>query len=237
MKKAIAASFLVVCIALAVCAAGCKGKQGTEGRAEQPADPAAAAAGEAAAPAEEKKAEAEPSAAPNPQVVISTSMGDIKLELFADKAPVTVKNFLSYADKGTYDGTIFHRVMMGFMIQGGGMEPGLKEKQTDPPIKNEARSDLSNVRGTIAMARTDVVDSATSQFFINQVDNTKLDHKDNTVFGFGYCVFGKVLEGMDVVDDIASVATTTMGPFENVPKDDVRIKSVKRVEPPPPPAS
>ena len=228
MKRASAASFFFVCLAMAVFAAGCKGKQGTGGKAEQAPEQAAAAA-VPQAPAEEKKAEAP--AAANPQVVIATSMGDIKVELFADKAPVTVKNFLSYAEKGYYDGTIFHRVIMGFMIQGGGMKPGLKEKQPDPPIKNEARSDLPNVRGTMAMARTDEVDSATSQFFINQVDNTKLDHRDNTILGFGYCVFGKVLEGMDVVDSIASVATTTVGPFENVPRDDVLIMSVKRIEP------
>jgi cyclophilin family peptidyl-prolyl cis-trans isomerase len=230
MKKASAASFFFVCLALAVFAAGCKGKQSTEGKTEQVSEPAAAVTDEAAAAAV-PQAPVETPAAANPQVVIATSMGDIKVELFADKAPVTVKNFLSYADKGTYDGTIFHRVILGFMIQGGGMEPGLKEKQPDPPIRNEARSDLPNVRGTIAMARTDVVDSATSQFFINQVDNAKLDHGDDTVLGFGYCVFGKVIEGMDVVDTIASVATTTVGPFENVPKDDVLIKSVKRIEP------
>jgi cyclophilin family peptidyl-prolyl cis-trans isomerase len=162
---------------------------------------------------------------------VETSLGTVKIELFQDKAPATVKNFLAYADKGFYDGTLFHRVMSGFMIQGGGFEPGMNKKATDPPVKNEAGNGLSNERGTVAMARTDDVDSATAQFFINHVDNAKLDHKDNTPFGFGYCVFGKVTEGMDVVDKIAAVATTTKGMFENVPVEDVLIKSVKRAEP------
>ncbi|MFH1438796.1 MAG: peptidylprolyl isomerase [Pseudomonadota bacterium] len=163
----------------------------------------------------------------NPRVIIETSMGNITVELNAEKAPISVKNFLSYVDKSFYDGTTFHRVIKGFMIQGGGFEPGLKKKQTDPPIKNEADNGLKNDRGTIAMARTGVVDSATSQFFINHVDNDMLDHKDTSTKGYGYCVFGKVVEGMDVVDKIAGVGTTVAGMMKDVPAEDVMIKSIK----------
>ena len=169
--------------------------------------------------------------AANPVVVIETSMGNIKVELFEDKAPITVKNFLGYVDDKFYDGTIFHRVIDGFMIQGGGYAPGLKEKKTKDQIKNEANNGLSNARGTLAMARTGVVDSATAQFFINHADNTQLDHKGPNPREFGYAVFGKVIEGMDVVDKIAKVEC---GPNENgeiaVPKTDVVIKSVRRAD-------
>lgn len=166
--------------------------------------------------------------AQNPVVVVKTSMGSIEIELFQDKAPVTVKNFLNYADRGFYDGTIFHRVIGNFMIQGGGFTPGMMQKRTSSPIKNEASNGLSNKRGTLAMARTMDVHSATAQFFINVVDNPFLDYKSSTAEGYGYCVFGKVIKGMEVVDKIKSVQTKSAGPFQDVPVSDVIIQSVKR---------
>jgi peptidyl-prolyl cis-trans isomerase B (cyclophilin B) len=165
----------------------------------------------------------------NPVVVIDTSMGTIKIELFQDKAPGTVKNFLGYVDDKFYDGTVFHRVISNFMIQGGGMEPGLKEKKTKDPIKNESDNGLSNERGTIAMARTDQADSATAQFFINVKDNTLLD-RAKAKDGVGYCVFGKVIDGMDIVDKIKAVETASQGRHDDVPVKDVVIKSVRRVD-------
>jgi cyclophilin family peptidyl-prolyl cis-trans isomerase len=159
----------------------------------------------------------------NPVVVMKTSEGTIRIELWADKAPVTVKNFLQYTDEGAYDGTIFHRVIDNFMIQGGGFTPDMKQKPTHEPIKNEAAADLKNLRGTIAMARTNVVDSATSQFFINVKDNDFLDHKNESQTGFGYAVFGKVIEGMDVVDKIKVVPTKS----GDVPSKQIVIESVK----------
>lgn len=162
-------------------------------------------------------------------VKINTSMGTISLELDAAKAPETVANFLGYAKEGFYDGTIFHRVIENFMIQGGGMEPGMKEKQTKAAIKNEADNGLSNARGTIAMARTPNPHSATAQFFINVTDNTFLDFKSPTPDGFGYCVFGEVVDGMDVVDAIRKVATSNKGMAQDVPVDDVVITSVEVV--------
>ncbi|HQR07098.1 MAG TPA: peptidylprolyl isomerase [Gemmatales bacterium] len=169
------------------------------------------------------------SGAKNPVVVMETSKGTIKIELYPDKAPETVKNFLNYVEKKHYDGTIFHRVIPKFMIQGGGMNPGLAEKKTDGPIKNEAGNGLSNGRGTIAMARTNNPHSATAQFFINTVDNRFLD-KENAQDGWGYCVFGKVIDGMDVVDKIKNVATGNVGIHGDVPKDDIIIKSAKKVQ-------
>lgn len=160
-------------------------------------------------------------------VKIYTSKGVISLSLFADKAPDTVKNFLNYAKEGFYDGTIFHRVIDGFMIQGGGMEPGMKEKTTGTPVQNEASNALSNTRGTIAMARTPNPHSATSQFFINVADNTFLDFKSPTPDGYGYCVFGEVTDGMDVVDTIKDVATTSYGMHQDVPSEDVLITKVE----------
>lgn len=167
--------------------------------------------------------------AANPKVLLKTSKGDITLELFQDKAPITVKNFLAYVDKSFYDTTIFHRVIKDFMIQGGGLTADFHEKGGLPPIKNEAGNGLSNRRGTMAMARTNVVDSATSQFFINHVDNLGLDHKDNTADGFGYCVFGKVTAGLDVADAIAAVPTTVKHGMRDVPRETVTILSVRRV--------
>ncbi len=163
----------------------------------------------------------------NPVVVMETSEGTIKIELWPDKAPITVKNFLRYADDRFYDGTIFHRVIANFMIQGGGMTPDLRRKQTRAPIKNEAAAELKNLRGTIAMARTADVDSATSQFFINVKDNPGLDHRSNDPEEFGYAVFGKVVDGMDVVDRIRKAPTTTKGGYQDVPVTTVLIKSVR----------
>ena len=166
----------------------------------------------------------------HPIVLMKTSMGEIKLELYPQKAPKTVANFLSYVKDGFYDGTIFHRVIDNFMIQGGGFTPDMRQKETKPPIINEAGNGLKNLRGTIAMARTSEVNSATSQFFINVVDNPFLDHRDETPKGFGYAVFGKVVEGMDVVDRIKAVKTTTKGYYRNVPVEPVIIQSIKVVE-------
>ncbi|MFQ6109270.1 MAG: peptidylprolyl isomerase [Candidatus Aminicenantales bacterium] len=166
----------------------------------------------------------------NPKVIIKTSMGDITLELYAYKAPITVGNFLSYVDEEFYDGTIFHRVIKNFMIQGGGYTEDFAEKPSKPPIKNEAANGLKNLRGTIAMARTPEINSATCQFFINHVDNPFLDHKDNTPEGYGYAVFGKVTEGMDVVDAIASVRTMIKHGMRDVPRETITIISIRRKE-------
>jgi cyclophilin family peptidyl-prolyl cis-trans isomerase len=164
----------------------------------------------------------------NPVVIIKTSKGDIKVELFQDKAPATVKNFLQYVDDKAYNGTIFHRVIDGFMIQGGGFTKDFSQKPTRAPVKNEASNGLKNLKGTLAMARTSDVDSATSQFFINVADNAFLDHKSPTPQGFGYCVFAKVIEGMDVVDKIKAVQTTSRGPYENVPVEAVEIIEITK---------
>ena len=164
----------------------------------------------------------------NPVVVIETSMGTIQAELFADAAPRTVESFLQYVDEKFFDYTIFHRVMSNFMIQGGGFDPDMKQKPTHAPIVNEAGNGLKNVTGTLAMARTSDVNSATAQFFINVVDNDMLDHRDTSPQGFGYAVFGKVVEGMDVVNAIRGVRTHTVGHFENVPREPVIIKSIRR---------
>jgi peptidyl-prolyl cis-trans isomerase B (cyclophilin B) len=160
-------------------------------------------------------------------VVLETSLGTIKLELHPDKAPITVKNFLAYVDDGFYDGTVFHRVIPNFMIQGGGMEPGMRQKPTKGEIKNESSNGLANKRGSVAMARTSAPDSATAQFFINVTDNGFLD-KAQARDGVGYCVFAQVIEGMDVVDKIKAVKTTTKGSHENVPVTDVVIRSARR---------
>ena len=168
--------------------------------------------------------------AANPQVRITTNMGVIEAELYADKAPLTVKSFLGYVERGHYNGTVFHRVMSGFMIQGGGFVPGLKQKSTGAPVKNEADNGLKNLTGTLAMARTPDPHSASAQFFINTVDNAMLDHRDKTDRGWGYAVFGKVTKGMEVVKKIESVHTHTVGPFENVPKQDVVIQKMEQIK-------
>lgn len=171
-----------------------------------------------------------PAEAANPKVLMKTSKGDITLELYQDKAPVTVKNFLSYVDEKFYDGTIFHRVIKGFMIQGGGLTPDFQEKPSKAPIQNEATNGLKNERGTIAMARTPEIHSATCQFFINHVDNPFLNHRDTTAQGYGYAVFGRVIAGMEVVDAIASVRTGTVKGYADAPLETVTITSIRRIE-------
>ena len=166
----------------------------------------------------------------NPTVLLETTSGDILIELYADKAPATVENFLKYVNEGFYANTIFHRVIKGFMIQGGGMNMKMEEKATHAPIKNEADNGLANERGTIAMARTRDPHSATAQFFINLVDNEFLNHSSPTPDGWGYCVFGKVTEGMENMDKIAKVKTKTVGFHENVPTDMVLITGASRFE-------
>jgi cyclophilin family peptidyl-prolyl cis-trans isomerase len=164
----------------------------------------------------------------NPTVLISTSLGDITVELYNDRAPVSVQNFLQYVNEGFYPGTIFHRVISGFMIQGGGFTTDMVEKPTRPPIRNEATNGLTNVRGTLAMARTEALRSATAQFFINVADNrVKLDHHGFSPEDFGYAVFGRVLSGLEVCDRIAAVKTRTNGPHEDVPVEPVVIKAVR----------
>ncbi|MBP3734533.1 MAG: peptidylprolyl isomerase [Desulfovibrio sp.] len=166
----------------------------------------------------------------NPVVLLETTSGDILVELYPDKAPETVANFLKYVDNGFYNNTIFHRVIPGFMIQGGGLTARMQQKDTEAPIKNEADNGLKNDRGTIAMARTMDPHSATAQFFINLVDNDFLNFQAPSGNGWGYCVFGKVTEGMDVVDKIAKVKTTTVGMYQDVPSDLVVITGASRFE-------
>jgi peptidyl-prolyl cis-trans isomerase A (cyclophilin A) len=165
----------------------------------------------------------------NPRVLIQTSMGDIELELNQDKAPRSVENFLRYVDEGFYDGTIFHRVINGFMIQGGGFTRDMERKITHDPIPNEAKNGLKNKRGTIAMARTSSPHSATSQFFINHMDNDNLDYP--SFDGWGYAVFGHVVKGMDTVDKIADVYTTKRRGMRNVPEEPVVIEHITRITP------
>ncbi len=170
------------------------------------------------------------SAYANPKVLMETSKGDITIELFEKEAPRTVKNFLSYASEGFYNNLIFHRVIKDFMIQGGGMDSEMRQKDHKAPIKNEARRGLGNNRGTLAMARTNIIDSATAQFFINVKDNDFLNHTDNTARGFGYAVFGEVIKGMDVVDSIARVKTGNFNGFQDVPIEPIFIKNVSIIE-------
>lgn len=160
-----------------------------------------------------------------PQVLLSTSMGDIKIGLYEKEAPETVKNFLAYVNEGYYDGTIFHRVIAGFMLQGGGFTTDMKQKETKAAIKNEADNGLNNDKGTLAMARTNAINSATSQFFINVKDNDFLNHQGQA--NFGYCVFAKVIEGLDVVEKIEGVETGSQGGHGDVPLEPVVITSAK----------
>jgi cyclophilin family peptidyl-prolyl cis-trans isomerase len=173
-------------------------------------------------------ANAEETAPANPRVVIKTSEGDITLQLNAEKAPITVENFLAYVDSGFYNGTIFHRVIPDFMVQGGGMTPDMKEKETGEPIVNESKNRLHNTRGTIAMARTNNPDSATSQFFINQRSNLRLDWAPGRE---GYTVFGEVIEGMDVVDFMATAPTGRSGGMGDVPAEAIIINEILRQQP------
>jgi len=212
------------CLILGLAAAAAAPAQ--DGAKPPPVPGTAAEAGTPDMPAPEKNQQAEET----DMVVIKTSLGDIKVKLAADKAPLTVANFLSYAEDGHYNGTIFHRVIDGFMIQGGGFDANMRQKPTKAPVKNEAANGLANKRGTIAMARTMVVDSATSQFFINVKDNAFLDFQAPTPQGFGYCVFGEVVEGMDVVDKIKGVRTGVKAGMSDVPLETVEILSVSKVE-------
>ena len=163
----------------------------------------------------------------NPIVVIETSMGDITVELDQGKAPISVENFLGYVSDGFYDGTIFHRVIPNFMVQGGGFTPDMEKKPTRDPIQNEADNGLKNRNGTLAMARTPEINSATAQFFINVKDNSFLDHKGKSAQDYGYAVFARVTEGMDVVNKIKGVKTTTAGPNSDVPAEPILIKSIR----------
>jgi peptidyl-prolyl cis-trans isomerase B (cyclophilin B) len=165
----------------------------------------------------------------NPQVVLQTSMGDIVIELYPQQAPKTVANFLRYVDDGFYDGTIFHRVIDGFMIQGGGFGAGMEKKETRVPISNEADNGLRNTTGTLAMARTNDPHSATAQFFINIANNTPLDHREKSRRAWGYAVFGRVLQGMEVVQAIKGVKTGSRGPFRDVPQKNVLIQKASRL--------
>jgi cyclophilin family peptidyl-prolyl cis-trans isomerase len=173
---------------------------------------------------------AEDVAAENPKILLDTSKGEVVLELYPDKAPDTVKNFLNYVDTEFFNGTIFHRVIPNFMIQGGGFTDDMKQKPTQAPIKNEADTGVKNDRGTIAMARTGDPHSATGQFFINTVDNDFLNHKNKTPQGWGYAAFGKVIKGMDTVDAISAVKTSNRGSYQDVPVEAVVIKSAKRLK-------
>lgn len=166
----------------------------------------------------------------NPMVVAKTSMGTFTIELYEEKAPITVKNFLKYVDSKFYDGTIMHRVIPTFVIQGGGFTPDMMKKATAPPIENEATNGLKNLKYTLSMARTSEVNSATCQFFINVKDNPALDHTDTTARGYGYAVFGKVVEGTEVIDKIRDVKTTTKSPYKDVPVTPVVIETMRSVE-------
>ncbi|HEV3485479.1 MAG TPA: peptidylprolyl isomerase [Vicinamibacterales bacterium] len=210
---------MVLSLAVAVVVAGWLGL--SSGRVDGVAGGTALQETPAPAPAQPPKP-----APGNPVAVISTTLGEITVELFKDKAPVSVENFLQYARDGFYSGTIFHRVVPGYVIQGGGFTAKMEEKPTRPPILNEATNGLSNLRGTLAMARTRALRSATSQFFINLSDNRKLDHRSYSPEEFGYAVFGRVLSGLEVVDRIAALPTHDVGPFSDVPVSPVVIQAV-----------
>ncbi len=202
---------------------GCGG-----GSPPPPAEEPAAAPAPPEPPNEEPAAKTAPApTGTNPRVEMRTSLGTMKIELYPDKAPKTVENFLQYAREGFYDGTVFHRVISGFMIQGGGFSPDMSEKETRAPIENEASNGLKNVRGSLAMARTGDPHSASSQFFINTVDNPFLDFTAATVQGFGYAVFGQVVEGLETLDAIKKVSTGSRDGHDDVPMDPVVIESVR----------
>lgn len=191
--------------------------------------PAASAAASAADGAANGTSAPVADAATGVGVVLSTNLGDIELLLDDEKAPLSVANFLAYADSGHYEGTIFHRVISGFMVQGGGFDQSMQQKATQDPIENEAANGLKNLKYSIAMARTNVVNSATSQFFINVVDNGFLDHRDTSSAGFGYAVFGRVVAGQDIVDQIAASQTGAAGRFpRDVPLEPIVIQGVSR---------
>lgn len=167
----------------------------------------------------------------HPVVLVETSEGKFRLELWPDQAPVTVANFLRYVDEGFYDGTVFHRIIGGFIVQGGGFTTRMEQKKPHEPVRNEAKAALRNLRGTVAMARMDAPDSATCEFFINLADNNSLNHTDDTPSGFGYAVFGRVIEGIEVVDKIGQVPTTAAGKLQDVPIQPVVIKRISRAAP------
>ena len=202
----------VVCLLLALAAVSAGPQSGSSPKTRVQAPPLQAPA---------------PTPAPgNPVVVVATSMGAFTIELFKDKAPVSVENFLAYADDGFYEGTIFHRVKSGYVVQGGGYTPEMVEKATRPPIQNEATNGLKNTRGTVAMARMRALRCATAQFYVNVANNSALDHRGYSPDDFGYAVFGRVLSGMDVVDAIAKVPTGISGEHEDVPTTPVTIQKV-----------
>jgi cyclophilin family peptidyl-prolyl cis-trans isomerase len=226
-KMLIAISLVTIClIAIIIMNVAPEAELTTEPATELTTEPATELATE---PATELTTESATKSG-DPVVLIKTSKGDIKVQLYAKKAPLTVKNFLKYAESKHYNGTIFHRVISNFMIQGGGFTKNMSQKSTNAAIKNEADNGLSNKSGTLAMARTPVVDSATNQFFINVKDNTFLDHKNKSSMGYGYCVFGKVIGGMDVVDKIKNSPTTSKGSYSDVPVDPIEIKEVSLVK-------
>lgn len=185
--------------------------------------------------AAERPSAPSPSQSENPKLDITTTLGVIRIEIFPDKAPITTRNFLKYVDKKFYDGTIFHRVIKGFMIQGGGyreslyQNPTMRPKKTEKPIKNEATNGLLNETGTIAMARTQVIDSATSQFFINTNNNTALNHKGTGKSEYGYAVFGRVIDGMNVVKKIEAAIVKRLGPHQHIPATPIIIQSITRI--------
>ncbi|HKI04965.1 MAG TPA: peptidylprolyl isomerase [Thermoanaerobaculia bacterium] len=188
------------------------------------ATPAAQAQSPAPKTAPSPAPKAQSAAPANPRVLLDTTKGPIVIELYADKAPKTVKNFLDYVKANHYNGTIFHRVIPGFMAQAGGFTPDMKEKTTRAPIQNEADNGLTNDRGTLAMARTSDPNSASAQFFVNVANNAALNFRNKTVQGWGYAVFGKVVEGMEVVDSIVAVRTTSKGPYDDVPVEPIVIR-------------
>ncbi len=213
----------MLCVTVVTWACAQEQKAATEEPAEQEAP--------AEQPAGKMETKPEPAETETPvegrMVRMTTSMGVIDIELFPDKAPITVENFLRYTSDGFYDGTIFHRVIPNFVIQGGGFTPDMTQKSTRPPIKNEAANGLKNNRGTLSMARTNVIDSATSQFFVNLKDNASLDHVPGDPARFGYAVFARVAKGMDVVDAIAKVATGARPPHQDVPLTPVVIEKAE----------
>jgi peptidyl-prolyl cis-trans isomerase A (cyclophilin A)/peptidyl-prolyl cis-trans isomerase B (cyclophilin B) len=222
----------VLLAGLALALAGCPKSETNPSNPAANPEPAAKPEPKPAEPTKSEPTKAEPTKAEalpeKPIVELSTSLGKLKLELFPKKAPKTVANFLRYVRAGHYSGTVFHRVIPTFMIQGGGFDSSLKEKPTSPPIENEADNGLTHERGTLAMARTPNPHSASAQFFINTVTNSFLNHREKSMEGWGYCVFGKVVEGMEVVDKIKDVQTGPKGPFDkDVPQTDVVINEVK----------
>lgn len=222
-------AWLAACLVLIALAAGCSGGDApveteTESAAPPPEEPPEAPE----EPAEEPGSEgADIPDGVNPIIEMSTNVGVIAIELYADKAPNTVENFLSYVRNGFYDGTIFHRVIPGFVIQGGGFTADMIKKETELPIENEADNGVRNLRGTICMARTNDPHSATSQFFINLKDNPPLDYRNRSIQGWGYAVFGNVIEGLDVVDEIAAAPTTSVDHYKDVPAEAIIIESAR----------